>query len=956
MWNDFKNKLKQWFDSNENESNQKTENELERREMNAKTKMTYRYPKQGEFRFPVIPDRQKSEETSEPPKRELEQRPRRRKQQPEVNNYTEKKNNPKRESTKDKRDLPETSSVPFTPTDVPSPIYGYHSRQLKVGLEKLESTMGSSNLEEKNDEETEVYGMNDEEWEEMRRRLRSRVSEGNNIHKPSDNPKVADEQTKDESSEHTQLVSEEAATVETSSLLEKNIRSSQEENETLGYEETQVNDEKDKSFNQFSHQIYEESEVEEESSFPDEVEDEGDLSQTQYLDETDYNVESLDPHEEENSHEEEIIEESESIVEEGLTEINENTEDLTSEEISLQSEKSSEKNNEETPSSGDTHHSTKRRTESSDLESGISSEINDDTVIDHSTHLEETEEVSKETSEETHPKDFKSDKSNKKKERSDEKSPAKEKKRTVPFNVIMTPRDKRTRDMQHNEINKNKEAVEKKTAHNKDRPTDLVNEKGRRTQERVNYKTPLHLLEDPIRRTNEDDSWIQEQMELLETTLRHFHVRANVVNAMKGPTVTRYEVQPEPGVKVSKITNLADDIKLSMAAKDIRIEAPIPGKQAVGIELPNLKPQMVGLQEIFESNAFQNDTSPLSVGLGLDIGGDSVVTNLKKMPHGLIAGATGSGKSVCINTILVSLLYKAHHEDVKFLLIDPKMVELAPYNDLPHLVSPVITDVKAATTALKWAVKEMEERYEKFVDEGARDVERYNEKMMKQGRQDEKLPYLVIVIDELADLMMVSPQDVEDSICRIAQKARACGIHLLLATQRPSVDVITGLIKANIPTRIAFSVSSQVDSRTIIDSGGAEKLLGKGDMLFVENGSGQPHRIQGAFVSDDEIERVTNYVKKMAPPQYLFHQEELMRQVSSEEETDELFDEAVQFVVNQNGASASLLQRRFKVGYNRAARLIDQMEDYGIISEQKGSKPRDILLSAQQIEDMMDGR
>ncbi len=442
-------------------------------------------------------------------------------------------------------------------------------------------------------------------------------------------------------------------------------------------------------------------------------------------------------------------------------------------------------------------------------------------------------------------------------------------------------------------------------------------------------------------------------MDLLENTLRQFHVKAKVVHAMKGPAVTRFEVQPEPGVKVSKITNLSDDIKLSMAARDIRIEAPIPGKQAVGIEVPNRQPEMVGLQEIFESNAFKNDPSPLSVGLGLDIGGDTVVTNLKKMPHGLIAGATGSGKSVCINTILISMLYKAHHEDVKFMLIDPKMVELAPYNNLPHLVSPVITDVKAATSALKWAVKEMEERYEKFVTEGARDVERYNEKMIQQDRRSEKMPYLVIVIDELADLMMVSPQEVEDSICRIAQKARACGIHLLLATQRPSVDVITGLIKANIPTRIAFSVSSQVDSRTIIDTAGAEKLLGKGDMLFIENGAGQSVRIQGAFVSDDEIERVTNYVKKTAPPNYLFEQEELIQQVSSEESTDELFEEAVQFVIEQNGASASLLQRRFKVGYNRAARLIDQMADYGIISESKGSKPRDILLTSQQVEDMM---
>lgn len=337
----------------------------------------------------------------------------------------------------------------------------------------------------------------------------------------------------------------------------------------------------------------------------------------------------------------------------------------------------------------------------------------------------------------------------------------------------------------------------------------------------------------------------------------------------------------------------------------------------------------------------------MTVALGADIEGESVVTDLQKMPHGLIAGATGSGKSVCINTILISLLYKANHHEVKFLLIDPKMVELTPYNDIPpHLVAPVITDVKAATFSLKWAVQEMEDRYAKFVKEGARDIGRYNEKIKRQKRDNEHMPYIVIVIDELADLMMTSPpHDVEDAICRIAQKARACGIHLLIATQRPSVDVITGLIKANIPTRIAFSVSSQVDSRTILDASGAEKLLGKGDMLFVENGSSETKRIQGAFVSDDEIERITNYAKQIAAPKYLFEQDQLIQQISQDEDIDELYQEVVDFVLEYNGASASLLQRRFKVGYNRAARLIDMMEHNGIISGQNGSKPRDILLS-----------
>lgn len=323
------------------------------------------------------------------------------------------------------------------------------------------------------------------------------------------------------------------------------------------------------------------------------------------------------------------------------------------------------------------------------------------------------------------------------------------------------------------------------------------------------------------------------------------------------------------------------------------------------------------------------------------------------MPHGLIAGATGSGKSVCINTILISLLYKSSHEDVKFLLIDPKMVELAPYNGIPHLVAPVITDIKAATAALKWAVNEMEERYEKFVHLGVRDIERYNEKMTRENRQKEKMPFMVIVIDELADLMMASPQDVEDAIARIAQKARACGIHLLLATQRPSVDVITGLIKANIPTRIAFSVSSQVDSRTIIDTNGAERLLGKGDMLFIENGSGKSVRLQGAFVSDDEIERVTNHARTIASPNYLFEQEQLLMQIETNEAEDELLEDVIEFVIHQNQASTSLVQRQFRIGYNRAARLIDHMESKGIISGQNGSKPRDVLLSSSQLEEML---
>lgn len=524
---------------------------------------------------------------------------------------------------------------------------------------------------------------------------------------------------------------------------------------------------------------------------------------------------------------------------------------------------------------------------------------------------------------------------------SNQKSPSiasseSKKQRSVPYNVMMTPSDKRKilhRQVEYKQTSK----VEVIDSDNSSKNTTI----------------PLHLLNDPIEKSNLNDQWIQEQQQLLEQTLKYFHVRAKVVNATQGPAVTRFEVQPELGVKVSKVKNLSDDLKLNMSAKDIRIEAPIPGKNTIGIEVPNPTSQMVGLSEIIGSNSFKDSSSPLSIALGLNIEGAPIVTNIQKMPHGLIAGATGSGKSVCINTILLSLIYKAHHDDVKFILIDPKMVELAPYNGIPHLVSPVITDVKAATAALKWAVNEMEERYEKFVQEGVRDIERYNQKVLKQDRGHEKMPFIVIVIDELADLMMVSPQDVEDAISRIAQKARACGIHLLLATQRPSVDVLTGLIKANIPTRIAFSVSSQVDSRTIIDTGGAEKLLGKGDMLFVENGAGKSVRLQGPFVSDEEIERVTSYVSSLAEPNYLFEQESLLKQFEADEEEDELLTEAIQFVYNHDSASTSLLQRHFKIGYNRAARLIDALEYKGIISGQNGSKPRDVLITKAELEELL---
>ncbi len=491
----------------------------------------------------------------------------------------------------------------------------------------------------------------------------------------------------------------------------------------------------------------------------------------------------------------------------------------------------------------------------------------------------------------------------------------------IPYNVLMLPKDR-------------KKAPIKKGQHTKN-----------------GYEAPpLHLLKVPEKIDQDDSLWLDEQAQLLEETLSSFHVDAKVVNRTKGPAVTRFEVQPARGVKVNKVTNLTDDIKLALAAKDIRMEAPIPGKNAIGIEVPNRTSAPVMLREILRRDVFRQPDSPLTVGLGLDISGQPIVTDLKKMPHGLVAGATGSGKSVCINSILVSLLYKASPDEVKLLLVDPKMVELATYQEVPHLVAPVITDPKQATAALKWVVQEMERRYELFSQRGVRDISKYNQRFSENGKP--ALPYLLVVIDELADLMMVSPQDVEDAICRIAQKARACGIHLLLATQRPSVDVITGLIKANIPTRIAFAVASQTDSRTILDMGGAERLLGKGDMLFHENGSPKPIRVQGTFVSDEEIEDVVAYAKQYGKPEYLFDTETIERTLLQEEEEDELLEEACFYAVEQGTVSASSIQRRFRVGYNRAARLMEMMEARKIVSGAMGSKPRHVLASEEDVREL----
>lgn len=441
----------------------------------------------------------------------------------------------------------------------------------------------------------------------------------------------------------------------------------------------------------------------------------------------------------------------------------------------------------------------------------------------------------------------------------------------------------------------------------------------------------------------EDKKKIVSKAKTLEETLKNFGVQAKVLQVSKGPTITRYELQPSTGVKVSKIVNLSDDIALNLAAPAIRIEAPIPGKAAIGIEIPNDDITTVTLKEIIDSEKYKTSAFNLPFSLGKDISGSPIVTDISKMPHLLIAGATGSGKSVCINTLILSLLYKATPETVRLLLIDPKVVELNQYNGIPHLLIPVVTDAKKATSALNWAVQEMTQRYKMFGENGVKDITGYNEKTL-----GDKLPFIVIVIDELADLMLVAPNDVEDSICRLAQMARAAGIHLIIATQRPSVDVITGVIKANIPSRIAFAVASQTDSRTILDMGGAEKLLGKGDMLFHPIGSSKPTRIQGAFVSEQEVERVVTFIKEqIEKPSYetdIIEKIDKSNIVEENLDSDELFEDALKIIVENQQASISMLQRRLKVGYNRAARLIDEMEAKGIVGPHEGSKPRQVLV------------
>lgn len=457
-------------------------------------------------------------------------------------------------------------------------------------------------------------------------------------------------------------------------------------------------------------------------------------------------------------------------------------------------------------------------------------------------------------------------------------------------------------------------------------------------------------------------SELDNTAEHLVATLRSFGVETRIVDISRGPTVTRYELQPCAGVKISKITNLADDIALNLATAGVRIEAPIPNKAAVGIEVPNKASSVVGVREIIESPAFVGSKSKLTVAMGRDIGGNVVIADIAKMPHGLIAGATGSGKSVCINSIIISILYKATPEEVKLLMIDPKVVELGVYNGIPHLLVPVVTEPRKAAGALGWAVSEMEKRYKMFADRGVRDLEGYNRFVEQLGDPEIiKMPHIVIIIDELADLMMTAPNEVEDSINRIAAKARAAGMHLLIATQRPSVDVVTGVIKANIPSRIAFAVSSQVDSRTILDSAGAEKLLGRGDMLFSPVGSTKPRRIQGCFVSDEEVESVVEYIKGDRTADYDDDvMVEIERQAAIEKKQrtgleedgpidDPMLQDAIKVVVESGQASTSLLQRKLKLGYARAARIVDQMEERGVVGPYEGSKPRKVLITKEQL-------
>lgn len=462
------------------------------------------------------------------------------------------------------------------------------------------------------------------------------------------------------------------------------------------------------------------------------------------------------------------------------------------------------------------------------------------------------------------------------------------------------------------------------------------------------YQLPsLDLLAEPTSKDlSGENKRLKDNATKLIATLKSFGIGAKVLKIHLGPSVTKYEIEPKQGIKLSRITGLADDLALALAAKDIRIEAPIPGKAAVGIEVPNREVAMVSLREVLGAESVQSDSDRLLVALGRSISGETVTAKLNKMPHVLVAGSTGSGKSVCINGMIVSILMRARPDEVRLMMIDPKMVELNVYNGIPHLLAPVVTDPKKAAQALKQVVSEMERRYEIFSQNGARNIEGYNaliDKMNAEEKVHQRLPYIVVIVDELADLMMVASNEVEDAIMRLAQMARAAGIHMVIATQRPSVDIITGVIKANIPSRIAFSVSSATDSRTILDTGGADKLLGRGDMLLLGNGMNKPVRVQGAFLSDEEVEKVVNHVISQQKAQYV---EAMIPKDVPEGETevdDPLYDEVVQFILTQETASTSMIQRKYRIGYNRAARLIDALEENGLIGPSEGSKPRRVM-------------
>lgn len=510
-------------------------------------------------------------------------------------------------------------------------------------------------------------------------------------------------------------------------------------------------------------------------------------------------------------------------------------------------------------------------------------------------------------------------------------------------------------------VEKNKKPKKKKIDETSEKDSIEEMELSKNLEDSLNEETfiykvpPIELLEDVKNDSKKDNSEVLRNKKIIEDTMENFGIESKIVAINKGPVITSYELEPAPGVRLSKIVSLSDNLSLALASSDIRIEAPIPGKSVVGIEVPNKNKAAVTVREIIESDEFKNLNSHLPLALGKDVSGKNIISTIDKMPHLLVAGATGSGKSVCINTIITSILYKSSPEDVKLVLIDPKVVELSIYNGIPHLLIPVVTNPKKAQYALNWAVDEMEKRYKAFAENSVRDINGYNKKMKEKG--EKYFPRIVVIVDELADLMMVSGQEVEDYIARLAQMARAAGIHLIIATQRPSVDVLTGTIKANIPSRIAFSVSSSVDSRTILDMGGAEKLLGKGDMIFYPSFYSKPKRVQGAFISDEEVERVIDFVKLNNSHEMPKEKENLLDEIEKKTEEikdkDPLFDEAVKYILTDEQASISFLQRKLKVGYSRAARIVDQMEEAGIIGPHEGSKPRTIIMSPEEIEEYL---